>query len=72
MIIRVNNDVTLGLTAGHGSRQALPQCNIIIDPHYHWTPYLRQVKQTSTERVSVDRSALYCMTGQGAPTLIPI
>ena len=26
-----------------------PHCDISIDPHYHRTPYFRQVKQTSTE-----------------------
>ena len=35
MIIRVNNDVILGLTTGHWSRQAWPQYDIIIDPTYH-------------------------------------
>ena len=41
MIIKVNNDVTLGLTTGHWSRQAWPQCDIIIDPTYHGFPYFR-------------------------------
>ena len=41
MIIRVNNDVILGLTTGHWSRQAWPQCDIIIDPTYHRFPYVR-------------------------------
>ena len=49
--MRVNNDVTLGLTNGHWSRQAWPQSDIIIDPHYHRTPFFRQIKHTSTERV---------------------
>ena len=48
--MRVNNDVTWGLTAGHWSRQAWPQCDIIIDPHNHRNPSFLQVKQTSTER----------------------
>ena len=48
--MRVNNDVTLGLTTCHWLRQTWPQCDIIIDPHYHRTPYFRQVKQTSTNR----------------------
>ena len=52
MIIRVNNDVILGLTTGHWSRQAWPQCDIIIDPHYHRTFYFRQVTQSKQrERV---------------------
>ena len=41
MIIRVNNDVILGLTTGHWSRQAWPQCDIFIDPTYHRFPYFR-------------------------------
>ena len=41
MIIRVNNDVILGLTTGHWSRQAWPQCDITIDPTYHRFPYFR-------------------------------
>ena len=41
MIIRVNNDVILGLTTGHWSRQAWPQCDIIIDSTYHRFPYFR-------------------------------
>ena len=48
--MRVNNDVTLGLTIGHWSRQVWPQCDIIIDPHYHRASYFRQVKHTSTKR----------------------
>ena len=38
------------LTIGHWSRQAWPQCDIIIDPRYHRIPYFRLVKQTYTER----------------------
>ena len=41
MIIRVNNDVILGLTTGHWSRQAWPQCDIIIDPTYPRFPYFQ-------------------------------
>ena len=48
--MRVNNDVTLGLTTGHWSRHAWPKNDIIIDPHYHRTSYFRQVKHTSTEK----------------------
>ena len=46
MIITVNIDVTLGLSTGHWSRQAWPQCDIIIDPNYHRTIYFRQVTQS--------------------------
>ena len=52
MMMRVNNDVTVWLTTGHWSRQAWPQCDIIIDPYYHRTPYFRQVKRHQQREAS--------------------
>ena len=54
--MRVNNDVTLGLTIGHWSRQAWPRCDIIIDPHYHRTPRSnRQHKREASNLLCIYR-----------------
>ena len=59
MLIRVNNDVILGLTTGHWSTP----CDIIIDPNYHRTPYFRHSTQ-SQQREKVPTFYVYRYSDQ--------